>query len=622
MNAEKFGMLITFYDFSVDKCKASILFEESNITISDFVVSLKADTITVNMPSNGKDTNQIWEKITWKEVRAAITDEFNKKFGEYKKTRVVFHDEEYNGNCLADVECVFLKTEIKDCSLVLVNGAPFVHLPENIDEASVFDLISWSDLRKYIAYIFKRNKKEMADKNKKEMADKNKEEMVEKIEVYAIDVSVYDITDEGTALFEIKIPALDYCFSDGNLYYVNQENISVNLPGEFPVSSKNGLTRKRALQLIREKYLEEIEGREITPYCKKEDNQNRNKYGRIKDAEQKPFVFVPNTKLRPIKVSDTIHTAKNNSSLLYALMKNDIGAFEIDTLSLIEKFRYMTNAMIIDMFASGYTSHGWRNINLHRLSDIFKRLARYNLVTISKFVTVDENEKDSITGEVNFQIYSLADVGARLLSELNREHRYNPFDIYQNGNDVKSVLAINQWLTYWLSSYPDEIKNDYDTAKVIHVVGAKKNGAKIYGSVTCNDILMIGEPMRRTYDFELSNDNENIKEKLVRMINTINFDGDLYASKIYKTEAFHVGKETIICYVCEDDEHVNEVWDTISSVIQNFPRDRIWFTTDTRLYNYSNEGERFFWFDDDGNRQIVDLNKRLGLGKERAYMEE
>ena len=606
MNVENYGMIITFYEFSVDKCKASILFEESNITISDFVVSLKADTITVNMPANGNDTNQIWQKITWKEVRTAITDEFNKKFGEYKKTRVVFHDAEDNGNCLADVDCVFLKTEIKDCSLALVNETPFVYLPENIDEASDFDLISWRDLRKYIAYIFKRKNKEMVDK----------------IEVYDIDVSVYDITDEGTAFFEIKIPALDYCFSNGNLYYMNQENISVYLPGEFPVSLKNGLTRKKALQLIREKYLEQIEGREITPYCRKEDNQNRNKYGRIKDAEQNPFVFVPNTKLRQIKVGDTVPTARNNSSLLSALMKNDIGAFEIDTLSLIEKFRYMTNAMIIDMFASGYTSHGWRNINLHRLSDIFKRLARYNLVTISKFVTVDETEKDSIAAEENFQIYSLADVGARLLSELNREHRYNPFDIYQNGNDVKSVLAINQWLTYWLSSYPDEIKNDYDTAKVIHVVGAKKNGAKIYGTVTCNDILMIGEPVRRTYDFELSNEKESIKEKLVRMVSIINFDGDLYAAKNYKTEAFHTGKETIICYVCEDDEHVNEIWDTISSVIQDFPRDRIWFATDTRLYNYSSEGERFFWFDDDGNRYIVDLNKRLGLGKERSYMEE
>lgn len=345
----------------------------------------------------------------------------------------------------------------------------------------------------------------------------------------------------------------------------------------------------------------------------------KNKYGRIKNADGIPFAFVPNSELRPVgEISDInkFYIAKN---LLKALSTNNIGVFEIDTLSLIEKFRYLTSTMIIDLFASGYISHGWRNITQDKLTRIFKRLSAHNLVNVSKLVRVDETERNNITSEAVYRIFSLGETGNRLLSELNRAHHYNPFDVFQNGNFVKSILAANQWLVYWLSSYPNEIKDNYDTSKVIHALGAEKSGARIYSMVRCNKTAIIGEPVRRTYEFEQDLNSNEIKEKLCRLIKLIDFEGDLYSNSGYRPIKFNLDADSVICYICEDDEHIRDVWSILKPIAAEHSNKKIWFTTDARLFNYSYENNRFLTFNQNDEINFVDLQAEMQLGKERAY---
>ena len=205
------------------------------------------------------------------------------------------------------------------------------------------------------------------------------------------------------------------------------------------------------------------------------------------------------------------------------------------------------------------------------------------------------------------------------MSELNRVHHYNPFDVYQNGNFVKSILAANQWLVYWLSSYPNEIKDNYETSKVIHALGAEKSGARIYSMIRCNDITVIGEPVRRTYEFDKEQDSLDIQEKLQRLFYLIDFKGDLYTNSGYKPIEFNIGIEPVICYICEDDLHIKDMWNIIKPVSLEDTSKKIWFTTDARLFNYSHENERFFSFNQNDEMITINLFEEMKLGKERVY---
>lgn len=85
--------------------------------------------------------------------------------------------------------------------------------------------------------------------------------------------------------------------------------------------------------------------------------------------------------------------------------------------------------------------------------------------------------------------------------------RYNAFDIFQDGNTVKRILATNQWLIYWLRTYKDEVGENFETSCVIQLKGIY-TGARFYATVTINDCPMVAEPVRRTEDFEA----ESIKQ--------------------------------------------------------------------------------------------------------------
>ncbi len=604
MNNKIEDLIIEFYDFSICKCKASVKVCELDIFIPDFVVMNASNTVEVYMPAAYK-TTWPFKEITWHEIRHAVLDEFKQKYQSFGSFNVEFEAID-NNVYLAKVDYDFLDIHLDGCKVKVKNKRPFINMPENFKNIWPYHSIAWLDVRNAMVEHFKKQRKTQKD-----------------VLNYIPMVSVHDVSNDGTALFDIEIPELQYELTDGAIYYISNDNININLPSDFPVNPENGLTRKGVLKTIREEYLKQINGIDITPYSKSETQceleSNKNKFGRIMDADGRPFMFVPNTELRPIgKIFDTnkFQTAKK---LLKALSSNDIGIFEIDTLSIIEKFRYVNSNMIIDLFASGYISRGWRNINKNKLAGIFDRLAKHNLVNICKFVRVDESYRNNVTGEEIYRIFSLAETGNRLLSELGRVHHYNPFDVYQNGNFVKAILAANQWLVYWLSSYPEEIKDKYDTAKVIHALGAEKSGAKIYSMITCNDITLIGEPLRRTYEFDEPQNAIEIQEKLKRLFYLIDFKGDIYTNSGYKPVEYNLGNDSIICYICEDDDHIKEMWHIVKSIIMDNPSKKVWFTTDARLFNYSCENERFFMFDKDDQMNRVDLFNEMKLGKERAY---
>lgn len=609
MNEKNSNLTVSFYDFKICQCKASVCFCDG-YEMENFVVKAVGHRTDV-YKLNKYDIEWPRKDVSWAEIRGLILAEFSRQIGSFRQPLITLYSYKDNGDCFADFEYELLGISIKECVVRFKNNKPYVYMPESYKKQWPYENIEWIDIRDFIAKQCKQST----------MLPQKEERLKHKYQEYIPIVSVYDVTSEGTALFDIEIPELEYTVKAGTIYYMSDDNINIYLPHDYPVIVKHGLTRKSVLKRIREEYIKQISGLEITPYSKCEDdplNPIRNKYGRIMNAEGAPFAFIPHTELRPIgAMTDNKKTLR---PLLEALRNNNIGAFEIDTLSLIEKFRYLTKSMIIDLFAGGYISHGWRNnITLNKLSLIFNRLAKYKLVNVSKFMCVDDSDKNNITSEAMYQIYTLGENGNKLLDELSRAHHYNPFDVYQNGNFVKSILASNQLLTYWLSAYPNEINNNYETARKVNVLGAEKNGARIYSLVTIGNKSMIGEPVRRTYDFEVSVHRAEIQDKLLRLINIANFEGDLYAVVGFKLEEFKFPYKPIICYICEDDEHMQEVWNTVKSISMQHPYQELWFTTDSRLFNYSNENNRFIKFSSDDTFEIINLHEQLGVGKEREY---
>lgn len=349
----------------------------------------------------------------------------------------------------------------------------------------------------------------------------------------------------------------------------------------------------------------------------KQQAKEKNELGRIKNAENSSFIFYPRTVLRAVDSSDSSgsDSKKKLFDLVSALNKGSlggIGPFEINILEWIAKLRYVSSTMLIDLIKAGYVSFGWRNeVTQAKLSKIINRMANYQLITLTRFVTVNDDGSLDSSNYSTMRIITLGRNGSILLHELGKNAtRYNAFDIFQDGNTVKRFLTANQWLVYWLKTYKDEIGEDYETSCIIHLKGVEYVGARIYATVTINDCPMIAEPVRRVEEFEIESNKQWLREKIERLsLLFANLD-QLYHGKA----EISFPQRPIIVLVCEDDDHMLEVWESIKS-LPEISNQEIWFSSDLRIFNYNKRGKRFLRFIE-GSLQPIDLKGVLGVDNE------
>lgn len=306
---------------------------------------------------------------------------------------------------------------------------------------------------------------------------------------------------------------------------------------------------------------------------------------------------------------------------------NDLGhisPLQLDILSWISKLRYIQKAALIDIVRAGIIND---NSDV-QFNTALENMCSYGLIDELKFVSIQNNSiiakndnRVQLNGRPpNSSIYTLGEAGAKLLRDIGREGQYNPFDRFQDGNVVKAKLAANQWLIYWLYAYRDKFSRQYYTSRKIYVRDVEQSGVRIHAAVKCDNTFIVGEPVRRTANDLKKQFQDELLDKFDRFM--IVFD-DAKQDDIFSSyDKVFLPEKKIICYICEDLNHVDEVYYMLQSKREKYPNQEIWFTTDLKTHNYNEEGQRFIVFNDEGKPGFVDLNKRFDLGEERSDWEK
>ena len=300
------------------------------------------------------------------------------------------------------------------------------------------------------------------------------------------------------------------------------------------------------------------------------------------------------------------YTPRRNNpyDVLQGLLSGRIGQFEIGVLEWVSSLRYLNRMMIVNLQKGGFIKG---NFSPEDITVRIGRMSEYELIEVSQFVTIDDEERIIPGTGSTTQIYTLGRQGRNLLKELGKEYQYDPFTTYQDGNTVKRYLAANQWLIYWLCSFYESIGNRYDTAYVVSQKGASFMAARLYASVTCGDTTLVCEPVRRVEDFEVESNSSWLRDKCVRLIQVFDHMDELYN----RQEEISFPSRPVIVYTCEDLNHIREVFKDISDIAKANPQQEFWFTSDRRIFDPAMKDKRFLTFVGD-QIAIVDLEKQVG----------
>lgn len=301
----------------------------------------------------------------------------------------------------------------------------------------------------------------------------------------------------------------------------------------------------------------------------------------------------------------------------------DIPPSRLELLSWLNDLKYIHKEALLDMVEAGIINWG----NDVKFDSALDSMYKYGLIDELKFVSIKKDCAQFSNGNrihledkpPNTTIYTLGEAGAKLLRDTGREGQYNPFDRFQDGNVVKAKLAANQWLIYWLYAYRDKFSRQYYTSKKIYVRGIEQSGVRIHAAVKRDNTFIVGEPVRRTAKDLKKQFQDELLDKFDRFM--IVFDNAKQDDIFSSYDKFFLPEKKIICYICEDLNHVDEVYYMLQSKREKYPNQEIWFTTDLKTHNYNEEGHRFIVFNKDGSQEFVDLNKRFDLGEERADWE-
>lgn len=660
------NVFVELYNKGINKCNGRLILKGVDLTIEDFIIAI-ADNggIQVFMP---KDFGTTWphaEIISWKEVRLKFKTAFEKEYNiaemlklkQNKQEKVIIEIENIRSDNTCDATAKFSDgTVISGFSVIPANnGGLQIFMPKAFGTSWPFDgMISWEEMRSIIKkqYILMLKNEETSTEIKKTTR-------------HDFSLKFHGLNNKGTCFANCHFKTEDITINNFILRFSNIQ-MSVDMPNGINEWQIKSISWDDFKVFVIEKFKKFVNkmGIDLQAF-QDEGNANTDEIWAIKkrnieislDKSETPVIvdwrkllgahnslsgisplaFVPNTVLRLEEyieryelLKEEKRTKKGASNyksnipidfLISALKQNDfIGPFELDVLTWINKLRYVTTSMLMDLYISGYIAPTWRKITKDKFSTIINRMQKYNLVNVTRFASLDDTGR-SFESKAVSRIYTLGKNGNILLRQLGRESMYNAFDIYQDGNVVKGYMAANQHLVRWLSSFPAYVKNNYDTTQVIHSFGTKKIGARIYGVVKCGRGTIIIEPVRRTDRWSFDESNSFLKDKLTRIITLISNIDELYHRSVYwgSSVKFELNENPIICYTCEDEAHMKEVWEMIKPIALENPTQKIWFTHDLNIYNDSAEGKRYVEFSEDDTYSIVDMHKLFDLGKERDY---
>ena len=319
--------------------------------------------------------------------------------------------------------------------------------------------------------------------------------------------------------------------------------------------------------------------------------------GRIKNARNNSLAFYPHTVLR--LVENRKEMKQQASQLAYALSigsQGGLGPFEITVLTWVNRLKYDTSTLLVDLMEAGYLDYGWREkVSQQKLPGILDRMKRYDLINLTRFVTVNDDGEPVIDNSHSLmRIISMGKNGASLLHELLRDvHRYNPFDILQDGNTVRRYLSVNQWLVYMLCTYKEEIGEKYVTTCVVQQKGAVYTAARVYGMVTLKQRTLVAESVRRTEAFEAESYRQFVIQKLERLSVMFENPDQLYCGR----DPFSLPHHPAIVIICEDDDHMREIAGLTIPLAKKHQSQEFLYTTDLRIFNYEYQENRFLEYE-------------------------
>lgn len=401
-----------------------------------------------------------------------------------------------------------------------------------------------------------------------------------------IKISFYDAhPDNGTCMASISID--NKHFVDGILIQNTiNNNIVVFIENVIDNWECNYLTINDVKKLIAKEFKVFAVKNNFQIYSNKKNVNLTNNLGRILIAENTNFAYYPNTTIR--KKLPKKNGKPNQLYIEMSMGKNPIiSSFEFDILSWVNKLRYLTKPMILDLYNLGFISKSWRNINSDKLSKVITNLEKYGLIIRNHFVSLEDND---VTKIAPFEIYTLGGNGSNLLKELGRPFVYNRFDSFQDGNIVKRYLAANQWLIFMLKNYSETIKDKYVVNKKIYLLGFDSSGARISAGVDMENKYIIGEAWRRTDPLIKETDENEKLGKLLRFMKIFNEPDNIYTNDWSK---IHFCSRPIICLICEDNEHIQEVLPLVNKIKKDYPEQRFLFTTDLKVFNETVDESRF-----------------------------
>ena len=640
------------YDYD-GGCLADITLPETGIQVQNLkVMRSVGGGIQVHMPS-WMHSRWGYPEISWAEVRQRVTEcflsglasapeeTFRIAFERFdrsvdrqipetlRRPCLRFYNSTERTECFANVVIAEGNVTIRDFFLTYdANDSIWVHMPHYMRGVWAYKQINWENLRDHIADCFRAH---MLG------ADEPKHDSLTIVfrEPYQVTLCMADIALPGKLSvmkgFRLKIPKdgpvrvsppkwMNGLWRSNDLTWAQlAEIISTAYKKQAKHTEEKVSQAEADHSAVQTPETAAVQTPENIPHSGDDTKQRpTNELGRIQNAESSPFRFVPQTVLRLEKTEGGTDNRNNAAALVDALTKGPnakgpnggIGPMEITIVSWVEKLRYLTSNMLTDLFQGGYITRGWREkVTKDKINEMIGRMDRFGLVELTRFVAVDE--KGVVQGDKRSsgRILTLGRQGSDMLHDMGiGTSRYRPFDIFQDGNTVKRYLAANQWMIYWMVHFPDEIGDDYDPARVVHQLGSDMQGARLYATVTCNGCTMVAEPVRRVEEFEVKSNRVWLRDKFMRFLDLFSHLDELYCGR----EELVFSQRPVLIYVCEDDEHIQEFWDYICDLVAENPDQEVWFTSDSRIFNYNMAGQRFLKMTGDGFLP-VNLAARIGV---------
>lgn len=396
--------------------------------------------------------------------------------------------------------------------------------------------------------------------------------------------------------------------SDGSFKFItkiDQDSIEIE---KLTFLIERGLEKSKVISLTEDNILIEEDLKKFGIFSESEFTLKR------RAKSDKPLLhYRPNTKIRVEE--KTNKNNYNSRQITNEITKKftigfpkGMGKFEIDMLTWLNKLKYLTSTMILDLYYAGVITSGGFSITSEKIIDKLRELHNLDLVSLFKYVT----EENNITESKSYAIISVpTQASNNLLYQLGIENlkKVDSLALYQNPEITKGILAGNQWFIYFLKNYYDDI-SFYIIDSSYYMKNNKNYIITIPFFINIGNDYLMAETLRRGPE-ELESINNNLfKEKLKKYYEIFNEFQEIYNTNLTSD----IKTRPILNIVVEDEDHMSEIWDLIKDIVQEDTSQKIWFTYDLNLYNDLSDNKRFFEFDFDKNKFVfVDIKKQLQL---------